>query len=68
MIVYQKIIPLFSAINLVKITQWIFELTVIVNELINSINHPMKNERRIPAATALPITPATFGAIACISK
>lgn len=68
MIVYQRIIPLFSAINLVKIFQKIFELTLIVNSLINSINHPIKKERRIPAATALPITPATFGAIACISK
>lgn len=27
-----------------------------------------RNPRRIPAATALPITPATFGPIACISK
>ena len=28
----------------------------------------IKNPNRIPAATAEPITPATFGPIACISK
>lgn len=27
-----------------------------------------KNPNKIPAATAEPITPATFGPIACISK
>jgi len=33
-----------------------------------SKNNYIKKLIRIPAATALPITPATFGAIACISK
>ncbi len=34
------------------------------------IEKPLYNKKlsRIPAATALPITPETFGAIACISR
>lgn len=32
-------------------------------------NYPYdKNPSKIPAATALPITPATFGPMACMSK
>jgi hypothetical protein len=40
--------------------------------ILRSILYPIKSYSRklsrIPAATAEPITPATFGAIACISK
>ena len=32
------------------------------------ILHYPKNPNKIPAATAEPITPATFGPMACISK
>ena len=36
-------------------------------KIICSINY-IKNPSKIPAATAEPITPATFGPMACINK
>ena len=36
--------------------------------IINNVSDYPKNPNRIPAATAEPITPATFGPMACISR
>ena len=41
------------------------EPPIVVSEVL--FNHP-RTESRTPAATAEPITPATFGPIACMSR
>ena len=49
-----------------KVRPWASSLTQI--SVPSCLISYIKNPSRIPAATAEPITPATFGPIACISK
>ncbi|KAA4562063.1 hypothetical protein F3B51_18245, partial [Bacteroides ovatus] len=59
--------PACESRGFVRKKQKVCILTHLRSYLLYNVSY-IKNPSRIPAATAEPITPATFGPIACISK